>query len=79
MDRDEPITLRGATQIALLFDAMDNEDNHQASFAYFLLIDMKQWMIDEEMYIRLRDFHRIETLHQKPIRFNDLLGKPVLQ
>ena len=63
-------------EIALLMENTQLEEKRQSSLAYFLLVDYKQDLLDNESYEALYDLRRLEIFHNVDIPFIDLKGKP---
>lgn len=65
------------SSIAELIEKTQVKEKSQASLAYFLLVDYKQDLIDNNSFEALADLRKLELWHKFEIPFLDLKGHKV--
>jgi len=78
MKKSIPVT--ASNMIAEMMDTIldKNAPEGARSGAFFTLLDIKQDMIDKQLFEMAGDFKKIEDWNDCPIPFNDLKGDVVL-
>ncbi len=64
------LTIDSANKVSTAMEQVNaGGDGSDASSAYFVLVDFKQHLIDNEEYEVLVDLHKLEQLHDVAIPF----------